>query len=267
MIAARLPDEPDFALRLPFTILVVEDNPVNQKLILLLLAKLGYRADTAANGLEAVRSLQRQAYDVVFMNVYMPGMDGIEATRRIQKISSENERPWIVALTSDAMQSDRDICLGAGMRDVVTKPVQMADLRKSLLNVQRRADPDLADLEEWAIPVYLIELLDEMGADLLQLFIEDSTKQMSELEAALSEESLARAARILHSLKGSCAQMGASRMVKLCVQAEAGTKSSGLAAGPRAIAGLKPAHKNLIARMRECSARLRSNSIPLAQDS
>jgi CheY-like chemotaxis protein len=129
--------DPDFALRLPYTILIVEDNRVNQKIFLLLLSKLGYRADTAANGLEAVRALQRQHYDVVFMDMHMPELDGIEATRRILETGGGNDRPWIVALTANAMESDRLICLQAGMRDFLTKPIQIDTLRNSLLKVER----------------------------------------------------------------------------------------------------------------------------------
>jgi CheY-like chemotaxis protein len=129
--------DPEFALRLPYTILIVEDNRVNQKIFLLLLSKLGYRADTAANGLEAVRALERQHYDVVFMDMHMPELDGIEATRRILDTYGGNGRPWIVALTANAMESDRHICLQAGMRDFLTKPIQIDALRNALLKVER----------------------------------------------------------------------------------------------------------------------------------
>jgi PAS domain S-box-containing protein len=130
--------DPGFAAGLPFSILVVEDNAVNQKLILLLLSRLGYRADTANNGIEAVRALKRQPYDVVFMDMHMPEMDGVEATRRIRELLPEQEQPWIVSLTANAMQSDRDTCMRVGMQDFVTKPVQSADLRTALEKVKRK---------------------------------------------------------------------------------------------------------------------------------
>jgi CheY-like chemotaxis protein len=107
-------------------ILLAEDNLVNQKLALRLLQQMGYRADIAANGLEAVESVERQPYDVVLMDVQMPEMDGLEATRQIRKQGLR--QPHIIAMTANAMQGDREICLAAGMDDYVAKPIQAKEL-------------------------------------------------------------------------------------------------------------------------------------------
>ena len=125
----------EFAQRLPLRILLVEDNPVNQKLALLLLARMGYRADFVNNGIEALQSVQRQRYDVVFMDMHMPEMDGLEATRQLRALDFEGHRPWVIALTANAMQDDRKLCLEAGMDDFVSKPIQARDLSRDLLNV------------------------------------------------------------------------------------------------------------------------------------
>jgi signal transduction histidine kinase/CheY-like chemotaxis protein len=112
----------DLANRLPLRILVAEDNPVNQRLATLVLEQMGYRADLAGNGLEAIAALERQQYDVVLMDVQMPEMDGLEASRAICGRWSRDQRPRIVAMTANAMTGDRELCLDAGMDDYITKP-------------------------------------------------------------------------------------------------------------------------------------------------
>jgi CheY-like chemotaxis protein len=124
------------ASRHPLRILLAEDNAVNQKLALRILQQMGYRADLASNGLEAVESVARQTYDVVLMDVQMPEMDGLEATRRI--VANGSQRPRIVAMTANAMQGDREMCLAAGMDDYVTKPIRVDQLVEALNNVATR---------------------------------------------------------------------------------------------------------------------------------
>ncbi len=118
--------------RIPLRILLAEDNTVNQKLALKILERMGYRADVAANGLEVLESLKRQHYDLVFMDVQMPEMDGLEATRRIRSTFAPDKQPHIVAMTANAMQGDREACLAAGMNDYVSKPIQVKELQKSI---------------------------------------------------------------------------------------------------------------------------------------
>jgi CheY-like chemotaxis protein len=117
----------------PERILLAEDNAVNQKVALLMLARLGFRADVAAHGIEALEAVQRQHYDVVLMDVQMPQMDGLEAARRINTLwPGRRDRPWIIAITANAMQGDREICLAAGMDDYISKPVKTAELAAAL---------------------------------------------------------------------------------------------------------------------------------------
>jgi CheY-like chemotaxis protein len=128
------------AKRHPLRILLAEDNVVNQKLALRLLQQMGYRADLASNGLEAIESVERQPYDVVLMDVQMPEMDGLEASRRITAKWPTKARPYIVAMTANAMQGDREECLAAGMDDYVTKPIRVDALVQALLQVPNRLD-------------------------------------------------------------------------------------------------------------------------------
>jgi CheY-like chemotaxis protein len=132
--------DPEMAARHPLRILLAEDNVVNQKLALRILQQMGYRADLASNGLEAFESVGRQAYDVVLMDVQMPEMDGMESSRRICARWSPGERPRIIAMTANAMQGDRDMCLAAGMDDYLTKPIRVERLVEALKLAQVRKD-------------------------------------------------------------------------------------------------------------------------------
>ncbi len=127
----------EMAKRHPLRILLAEDNLVNQKLALRLLSQMGYSADVANNGLEAIKAVDREVYDVVLMDVQMPEMDGLDATRHIIKAHKKDVCPKIVAMTANAMQGDREMCLDAGMDDYVTKPVRVDRLIEALTNVPK----------------------------------------------------------------------------------------------------------------------------------
>jgi CheY-like chemotaxis protein len=131
------------ARRLPLTILLAEDNLVNQKVALKILERMGYRADLAADGLEALQAVERQPYDVVLMDVQMPQMDGMEASQQIRTRLPRSRQPWIVALTANATQQDREECLAAGMDDFLAKPMAthalIEALERAALHVAQRA--------------------------------------------------------------------------------------------------------------------------------
>jgi signal transduction histidine kinase/DNA-binding response OmpR family regulator/HPt (histidine-containing phosphotransfer) domain-containing protein len=129
-------EEPQFDAHMgqhwPLRILLAEDNATNQKLALRLLGRMGYQADVAANGLETLETLKRQVYDVVLMDVQMPEMDGLEATRHIRREWPEARQPHVIAMTANAMQGDREMCLAAGMDDYVSKPIRIEELVSAL---------------------------------------------------------------------------------------------------------------------------------------
>ena len=121
----------------PLRILLAEDNQVNQKLAIRILEQMGYRADIASNGIEAVESIERQVYDVILMDVQMPEMDGLDATRSIRKLK-EVTQPYIIAMTANAMEGDREMCIAAGMNDYVSKPIRVNELVEALYKVERK---------------------------------------------------------------------------------------------------------------------------------
>ena len=137
---AKLRIDAEMASRHALRILLAEDNVVNQKLALRLLRQMGYRADLASNGLEAIECVARQTYDVVLMDVQMPEMDGLEASRRITARWPAGRRPRIVAMTANAMQGDREMCLAAGMDDYLSKPIRLDELVEALMCVPARQE-------------------------------------------------------------------------------------------------------------------------------
>ena len=190
-------------------VLVAEDNPVNQKVIVKILERMGLRVDVVANGLEAVEAVARLPYDLVLMDCQMPEMNGFEATGAIRRQESGSRLP-IVALTAHAMQGEMDRCLNAGMDDYTTKPLRMAELERVL-------DRYLPEPEE---PVALDPAILEPAAslerphqtyleDLVTLFRRDLPSRVENLERALAEGKYLEGASMLHSLRGVLGTLGA----------------------------------------------------------
>ena len=117
------------AARMPLRILIAEDNPINQQVARRILQQFGYQSDIVCNGQEAVNVVSKQRYDLLFMDVQMPVMDGLEATRQIRSILTPDQRPYLAAMTANAMKEDRALCLNAGMDDYISKPIRPGDLR------------------------------------------------------------------------------------------------------------------------------------------
>jgi signal transduction histidine kinase/DNA-binding response OmpR family regulator len=231
--------------RLPLRILVAEDNVINQQVALSFLERLGYRADVAANGLEVMLSLRRQPYDVVLMDVQMPEMDGLEATRRIRQLSTSElaaaAQPRIIAMTANARREDCDICLAAGMDDYVSKPVQVEELVTALSKCRPRRrkaprkPPEAAPIEtsmEVESPQVLdpgaLERLrttlgrqaDQMLPGLLDGFHHDVNRLLSEARQALEEGRADDLRRAAHTLKSTSATFGAMALSAIARELE-----------------------------------------------
>jgi signal transduction histidine kinase/DNA-binding response OmpR family regulator/HAMP domain-containing protein len=241
----RLRFDAQMAQRLPLRILVAEDNVINQQVALSFLERLGYRADVAANGLEVLLSLRRQPYDVVLMDVQMPELDGLEATRRIRQLPPEelasDAQPRIIAMTANALREDCDTCLAAGMDDYISKPVQVSDLVAALKKCRPRRTraprkhvevaepptlegsvPALAGRPEQAVSSEVLESkaleqlratlgrqADRMLPALIEQFYRDADRLLGQARRA-SEQGRAEDLRIAsHSLKSTSATFGA----------------------------------------------------------
>jgi PAS domain S-box-containing protein len=215
-------------------ILVAEDNPINQKVALRHLQKLGYQADAVANGLEVLNVLELVPYDIILMDCQMPEMDGFEATAEVRRREGEQQHTPIIAMTANALKGDRERCLGAGMDDYISKPVKTEDLAELLArwtaaiasqtnNAANLEGDEVAFLDNERLRE-LDELTDEGEPSLLvqmvDLFQADAHPRMANLHEAAVEKDFARLEKVAHALKGSGANFGARRFCELCAHLE-----------------------------------------------
>ena len=211
------------ASRHPLRILLAEDNVVNQKLAIRLLEKLGYRADIAANGLEALEALERQTYDLLLSDVQMPEMDGLEATRQILERWPEGERPWIIAMTAEAMSGDRERCLEAGMNDYVAKPIRVDELVAAIKRTPRRGRESSAPIagaqtDGLVDEAVLARLAEGTGGDaefvseLIEQFVADTPGLVAAARDGLDDGDAGEVRRAAHTLKSNAATFGAHEL-------------------------------------------------------
>jgi signal transduction histidine kinase/DNA-binding response OmpR family regulator/HPt (histidine-containing phosphotransfer) domain-containing protein len=251
--------------RWPLRILLAEDNATNQKLALRVLARMGYHADVAANGLEVLQALERQLYDVVLMDVQMPEMDGLEATRALRRELPDSRQPHVIAMTANAMQGDREMCLAAGMNDYVSKPIRIGELVQALRNSRplgsgqplaaasasdgvseavpgevvagrpmptdvSEKTPSAAELDPKALDNLLSMLGGEFDylVELIDSFLEDAPQLLSELDQYVQSGDADGVRRVAHSLKSNGADFGAVTFSALCKDLETVGKSGAL---------------------------------------
>jgi CheY-like chemotaxis protein/HPt (histidine-containing phosphotransfer) domain-containing protein len=233
--------------RLPLRILLAEDNVINQQVALSFLERLGYRADVAANGLEALQSLRRQPYDVVLMDVQMPEVDGLEATRRIRQEFAAEAQPHIIAMTANAMGRDREACLVVGMEDYISKPVQVGELVAALSKCQPKVPRKRSQVVEGpaagtratavsptvsagpepvkAVPPQVLDpgalkqlratlgkQADRMLPGLIEGFYDDVDRLLGDVRQALEQGQAGDLRRAAHSLKSGSATFGATAL-------------------------------------------------------
>jgi CheY-like chemotaxis protein len=222
--------DPGMAARLPLRVLLAEDNAVNQKLALRMLERLGYRADVAGNGFEVLQALRRQTYDVVFMDVQMPEMDGMEATRHIRAEQPGATRPRIIAMTANAMREDREACLTAGMDDYLSKPIQVNELVLALqlcppfqkpVEVESSGVPKIEPAELALEKLHGLANGDRLFlVEMVNIYLEDAPKLLKEVRAAIVTGNAPELRMAAHSLKSISAEFGATQLTELARELE-----------------------------------------------
>jgi PAS domain S-box-containing protein len=246
------------AERLPLRILVAEDNSVNQQLVTLMLRKIGYAADVVSNGLEVLEAVRRQPYDVILMDVQMPKMDGLEATRRIHGMFKD-DRPYIVAATANALQEEREMCLAAGMDDYLSKPIRMEDLVAALSKSPSGVTPEGEGVAiDRATFDQLVETLGggDVVAGLISMFLSDAPKLLESLGRAIAEGDAQGVRRAAHTLKSSSAPFGATALSQLCGQLEAMGKAGAIEGASELLRGAETHYEQVRAALETCAKEL-----------
>ncbi len=203
-------------------ILLAEDNAMNQKVALRLLERLGYRADVASNGLEALAALERQPYDVVLMDVQMPELDGLDASRRICEQWPPESRPHIIAMTANALPEDREACFSAGMNDYVAKPIRADELAAALKRVRPLRNRAAVSGEgEINLEAAALQNLRDLGGvdfliEVVDLFLADAPALMTSLRSSLERQDSDELRRAAHTLKSNGSTLGATAFAELC---------------------------------------------------
>ena len=222
----------NLARRLPMRLLLADDNPINQKVGVSVLQKLGYRADLANNGLEVLKALEQKVYDVLFLDVQMPEMDGLETARQICQRWPAERRPCIIAMTGNALMGDREKCLAAGMDDYISKPVRIGELQAALerwgpsrsrksdtTHFTRKPSDDLLDE---ALLGELRSMPPTDGVNVLQelvdLFLEGAPQRLAQIGQSLNDPT--HLAFHAQSLKSMSVNLGAKRMSQLAQKIE-----------------------------------------------
>jgi len=255
---ARL--DKDLALRIPVKILVAEDNMINQTLCNIILQQLGYQPDIVGNGLEVLEKLNSSNYDIIFMDVQMPNMDGLEATREIVKTTDVLSRPKIIAMTAFALEGDKDKCIEAGMNDYISKPIKIEEIQqmiekwgmdKKLKKTSMKPNPVVQPAN--AAPE--LELMDQNAIDRLKdinqkvdpaflsqvitMFTSQAPAMIEEILQAEQKGDLTRMSQTAHKLKGSCLNLGAKQLAELCKQIEINSKGNSVSKLPPLTSALK----------------------------
>jgi PAS domain S-box-containing protein len=222
------------AQQLPLRILVAEDHLVNQKVAVLLLQRLGYCPHVVINGKDVLTALRQKIYDVVLMDVQMPEMDGLTATRQICQEWILTNRPRIIAMTANAMQEDRQACLNAGMDDYISKPIRIHELIQALLQCRSQLQYELSPLSQPSgIDIQALQLLcqgvgndTELVAEIIKCYLAETPKLLQMMENAIAQSDLELLRRAINSLNSSSETLGAKHLSYLCNELEILTATS-----------------------------------------
>jgi len=248
--------DPDLARRLPLRLLLADDNPINQKVGLSVLHKLGYQADLANNGVEVLKALEQKAYDILFLDVQMPEMDGLEAARQICQRWSAEKRPRIIAMTGNALMGDREKCLQAGMDDYISKPVRVGELQSALqrwgAKASRKSDTAFVSRPKTSPADHLIDQGTiaqlrgmppsndvSMLQELVDLFLEAAPQRIAQISQSINDGPML--AFHAHALKSMGLNLGVKRLVELAQNLEEMGRSRNVHGAPALLQELETA--------------------------
>lgn len=238
-------------------ILLAEDNEVNQHLMMRILKRIGYDAVLAKTGIQVLNKMDRQDFDIILMDIQMPEMDGVTATKLIRAHYAPEKQPRIIALTAETSTEGRDKYLSVGMDGVLTKPVQIDALVNILANTtgedheQFDEEPpqnkssslnDFPVLEEKVMREFVTLMGDEgkeSARHLVALFNSGTPTLIDQIEIASDKKNKEELLKLLHTLKGSSSQVGARRMEQFCARLEVLVKQSGVDPFATFIPGIK----------------------------
>lgn len=215
--------------KIPLNILVAEDNSINRTLMEMILKKSGYATDLAADGKEAIEKINSKAYDLVFMDVQMPQLDGLEATKQIRSDAKYKNNPVIVAMTAFALAGDKEKCIEAGMNDYISKPIRIEDIQNIITRwFSEKKDNGAPPIHELASSVTLLDKkvishLRELNpsdkgfvGSVATMFIEQGKNLIAEMENKFKQNDFDAVWKLAHKLKGSSINVGALRMAEVC---------------------------------------------------
>jgi len=215
-------------MRTPISILVVEDNVINQKVVCKMLERLQISAVVAVNGKTAVQMYSDHRFELVFMDIQMPEMDGLEATKAIRALQTSEQRPVIIALTANAMLGDRERCLQAGMDDYLAKPIKQQDIESviakwfpAVVSPEQGSPPSGQKTAEMMIDPKRIDQIKEIGEnellqELLTLYLDDLDQFTLCVAAAATVHNHRQIYECSHKLKGSSANLGIESIREAC---------------------------------------------------
>lgn len=233
MLRPTKPLRTDLATQLPLNILVAEDNLINQEMVLAMLSKMGYVPKIVNDGIEALEAIKEQDFDIVFLDVQMPRMNGLETATHIvgewSQLSNNPLRPKLIAMTASAMQGDREMCLGAGMDDYISKPVSFETLQRIIdrwghFPKEKELEPSIldvnADFDDRALQeIEKVSL--NLPKRMINLFLnEECPVLLDRLHQAILEQDASQIEYVAHTLKGSSRMLGAKAFAELCFSLE-----------------------------------------------
>jgi CheY-like chemotaxis protein len=235
-------------------VLVAEDHPINQRVVTRLLQHLGHRADVAANGREATEAVSRERYDVVLMDIQMPEMDGISATRAIvaQRRAAGLTTPRVVAMTANAMPGDREACIAAGMDGYLAKPIELQALADTLRNslAERPTDGMAAPIDAARLE-HLQSMQDasrpSMVRELIDLFSTDSASHVQRIVDAHARGDAEALRTLAHRFLSATQNIGALRLSALCAHIETLAREGHLSAARSSVQALAPERESALA--------------------